>query len=186
MNVGEFEDIYGTFDYSEYPTFIKVSDAIGGTVTFDGVYFSLKWDMYMFIHQCLSAQQLSPCKFACFIDQYKCRTCNYVFPTVELRHRYPHICILFLDVPPYFFFYIATNLSNIKIILDQYKHVIFAHISSIFAFWGVLSLERNTIKLYQQFHAFLLFLFKNINSIAKFLFQQLEFDLYERFISKEF
>lgn len=55
MNVGEFEDIYGTFDYSEYPTFIKVSDAIGGTVIFDGIYFSLKWDMYMFIHQCLSA-----------------------------------------------------------------------------------------------------------------------------------
>lgn len=25
MNVGEFEDIYGTFDYSEYPTFMKVS-----------------------------------------------------------------------------------------------------------------------------------------------------------------
>ncbi|XP_022322066.1 transient receptor potential cation channel subfamily V member 5-like isoform X6 [Crassostrea virginica] len=24
MNVGEFEDIYGTFDYSEYPTFIKI------------------------------------------------------------------------------------------------------------------------------------------------------------------
>lgn len=55
MNVGEFEDIYGTFDYSEYPTFIKVSDAIGGTVIFDGIYFSLKWDMYMFIHQCFSA-----------------------------------------------------------------------------------------------------------------------------------
>lgn len=55
MNVGEFEDIYGTFDYSEYPTFIKVSDAIGGTVIFDGIYFLLKWDMYMFIHQCLSA-----------------------------------------------------------------------------------------------------------------------------------
>lgn len=55
MNVGEFEDIYGTFDYSEYPTFIKVSDAIGGTVIFDGIYFLLKWDMFMFIHQCLSA-----------------------------------------------------------------------------------------------------------------------------------
>lgn len=37
MNVGEFEDIYGTFDYSEYPTFIKVSYAIGGTVIFDGI-----------------------------------------------------------------------------------------------------------------------------------------------------
>ncbi|XP_048774115.2 transient receptor potential cation channel subfamily V member 5-like isoform X9 [Ostrea edulis] len=24
MNVGEFEDIYGTFDYSEYPTFMKI------------------------------------------------------------------------------------------------------------------------------------------------------------------
>lgn len=180
MNVGEFEDIYGTFDYSEYPTFIKVSDDFGGTVIFDGVYFLLKWDMYMFIHQCLSAQQLSPCKFACFIKQYISRTCNYVFPTVELRHRYPHICIFFLDVPPYLFF-IATNLSNIKIILDQYKNVIFAHISSIFAFCFFLLHCTSSFM-----HFFYFYLKILIALIAKFLFQQLEFDLYERFISKEF
>lgn len=50
MNVGEFEDIYGIFDYFEYLIFIKVSDVIGGIVIFDGIYFLLKWDMYMFIY----------------------------------------------------------------------------------------------------------------------------------------
>lgn len=60
MNVGEFEDIYGTFDYSEYPTFIKVSYAIGGTVIFDGI-LKKKRDIYSYtnVFQCSSFSRVN-------------------------------------------------------------------------------------------------------------------------------